>query len=515
MFMGITRSVLTLLFALGSVQGLSAEATSWYPSQAVTESDKIDMQPLRCPTVGKDHSQMISNLHALQDKIKSDANCDKLAKNLESVGQLAGDRRNAFLETIAKINSGTNVDDKTMNNFVVKYAEDVTVAVGSLATLLTQSGQCFGEQDMSTSLFTLSAFVNEASTLLSTVAGPWGPALSIGGKVVAGFLTGVNKFIASLPGYDFKDKKDWQGYVETLCTFHEQQDEIYALIHPDAAIEELSNLNQSLESQLVRLLASTPHGSELVSLFNAKDNDGLAQITNQIHAETNTEIGLQVVRLMTAQRWIQDRIQTIEVEAQDPLAPGQYLVQKQRDEIEDFLIARQGPKFINFQVKEARKAISNLDSFVVLEGMELYQRIESLVPDRKPTPIFLYPAPDEILKALVTTNENDFYGRGVIEQQIYSSLVYFKRELSKKWDAITIAYGVKSSFCTFFERAGYYSPDLMYSCASRNSSNIEARISDFEELGLKRMTPPYLRKAATYQGANWAESLEAWIKHLD
>lgn len=494
----------------------SSFADRWYPSPSVTQSAQIDLQPLRCPTVGKDYSQMISELHALQDKIKNDANCGKLVENLESIGQLSGDRRTKFLETIAKINKGETVQDKVMENMVIKYAEDVTVAAGSLATLLAQSDQCFGKQDLSTSLFTLSAFVNEASTMLSTVAGPWGPVLAVGGKVVAGFLSGVDRFIKSLPGYDFKDKKDWQGYVETLCTFHEQQDEVYALIHPDAAINDLSKLNAKLETQLKSVLNSTPQAEELYSSFKARDNEGLERLTQQINEASNSLNGLKAVRLMTAQKWILDRIASIELEANDPLAPGQYLVQKQRDEIEDFLIARQGPKFIGFQVKESRRALNELEDLVFYQGFPLYHQIKSLTekPEDAP-PIFIHPEPSEVLKMLVQVDENQFYGKGVQESQIYSSLVYFKRELGKKWDAVSIAYGVKASFCTFFERAGYYSHNIHYACTSRSAETVEKNMQEYVELGLNHVTPPYLRRAAQAAGLTWTESLDAWLTHLD
>ena len=164
----------------------SSWATNWYPSQNITQ---MNMQPLRCPTVGKDFSQMISQLDVLQDKIKADANCGKLGENFEQIKYLSGDRRQEFLAAIEKINAGETLNDLEMERYILTYAEDVTVASASLATLLSQANQCFGKQDMNASLSTLSSFVNEASTLLSTVAGPWGPALSIGGKVVSGFLT--------------------------------------------------------------------------------------------------------------------------------------------------------------------------------------------------------------------------------------------------------------------------------------------------------------------------------------
>ena len=511
------RSVFLLTLILGTgTTSLAATPDLWYVPGNITQSSNIDLQPLRCPTIGKDHSQMIGELHALQDKIKGDANCGKLVANLEQIGQLSGDRRNVFLETVAKMNAGQAVRDNEMQNNVIKYAQDVTVAAGSLATLLTQSQQCFGSQDVSTSLFALSSFVNEASTLLSSVAGPWGPALSIGGKVVAGFLNGVDKFIQSMPGYDFKDKKEWQGYVETLCSFHEQQDEIYAMIHPESAIQSLDRLNFRVTQQLTKALGTSPLGPQLYSSFQAQDDQKLGELSEAMNIETQSEMGLQALRLLSAQRWILQRIESIKVESKDPLAPGQYLVQKQRDEIEEFLIAKQGPKFIDFQLREAGKSYQQFEEFIYTQGLLIFRQLEDLneLNGAKAGSLLNWPEPEDILGTLLKLDENQLYGKGHLENELYSSLVYFKRELGKRWDSLNINYGVKSSFCVFFERAGYYSQPLRSSCNSRSAGSIEAAIAKYSKMGLSRSTPQYLKRAAHYQGLNWTESLDVWLNQL-
>ncbi|HAG90979.1 MAG TPA: hypothetical protein DCL41_03865 [Bdellovibrionales bacterium] len=491
----------------------SSWATNWYPSQNITQ---MNMQPLRCPTVGKDFSQMISQLDVLQDKIKADANCGKLVENFEQIKYLSGDRRQEFLAAIEKINAGETLNDLEMERYILTYAEDVTVASASLATLLSQANQCFGKQDMNASLSTLSSFVNEASTLLSTVAGPWGPALSIGGKVVSGFLTGVNKFIQSLPGYDFNDKKEWQGYVETLCSFHEQQDEIYALIHPDKAIDQLARLKALVNSELDKTMSADPQNADLLKSFENEDNDALFRISEGFRGDNDT-LGLKTVRLLTARKWILNRIRTIESEAQDPLAPGQYLVQKQRDEIENFLIYRQGPKFINFQVSEARTALANLNLVVNSDALRLYRTLISLDPSAvgEGTNLFPWVNPDVALKALMTLDVAPFHGKGLAEERFVSELQYFKRNLANSWDALNLAYGVKSSFCEFFQKASYYNSGIAGSCNSGRAFNIEKEIKNFESMGFEHYTPAYLRKSAHYQGANWTESLEIWVNQLD
>ncbi|MCB0411376.1 MAG: hypothetical protein KDD22_02550 [Bdellovibrionales bacterium] len=501
--------------AAGLVTVSAQAASNWYPSGAITQADQIALKPLTCPTIGKDHSQMISQLNALQDKIRSDANCNKLIENIEEISMISGERRQDFLEAIEKLHSGETLNDKTIQKNVIDYAQDVTVLAGSLATLLSESGQCFNEQDRSRSLFTLAAFVNEASALVSTVAGPWGPALAIGGKVVAGFLTGINKLIETMPGYNFRDKKDWQGYVETLCTFHEQQDEVQAIIHPDKAIQNLGALKNNVHQTLDFVLSSTSYRDELMSSFANQDEQSLALTAEKIHNETGSLDGLKAIRLLTAERWIKARIETIDKEANDPLAPGAYLVQTQRDEIENFLIARQAPNFLEFQVSETNKALRQLERFLAVDGQTLYNQVQQFRGKETDTGFFRpYKPIDEIFKELLSLQDTEFYGKSVDGNQIYSSLVYFRRELQKKWDAITIAYGVKVSFCAFFERAGYYNNAIRNSCTSRDTVAVEGDIKNFESKGLGDSTPSYLYRLSESRGTNWTEALDTWVNEL-
>ncbi len=514
-----------LLFILGlAVFTTQTQAADWYPSSNITQKNSIEFEPLQCPTIGKDYSQMIGQLQSLQDSIKKDANCGQLAKNLENIGLLAGDRRNTFLDAVEKLRNDENLSDSDMKKKVIDYAEDITVAAGSLGVMLAEGDQCFGDKDPVTALTALSSFVNEASTLLSGIGGPWGSALAITGKVSAGFLTGISKFIESRPGYKFYDKKDWQGYVETLCAFHEQQEAINALIHPEQAIDQLNHLNQELQKHLELLENKLPKSTLLIQKFKDHDNEGLRQISSEINTSTDSNIGITMVQLLAAQRWLEVRMTTIIKEADDPLAPSKYLVQKYRDEIEEFMVDRQGPAFINFQEKETQKALRDLDSFVLQEGHMIYRQIRSFelkeeptIPQRPHNPYLnsLYPSNQEILEKILNVDESEFFNKSEWGTQLASSIIYFKRELRQKWDAVNITNGTKKSFCMFFERAGYLNIQLRNSCYSSRGRKQDLQIKDWQQMGLLKFTPVYLsRSNHRFKGNTWSETLGHWVNSL-
>lgn len=492
-----------------------AFASDWYPSSQITRSDKIAIEPLYCPTIGKDYSFMIGELQRLQDTIRKDANCGQLVKNLQNMGTLTGQRRSEFLAAIERLKKGEVLKDAELQKQVIGYVEDVTVAVGTLGVLLSEGDHCMGDQDPTTTLLALSSFVNEASTLLATVAGPWGPALAVGGKVTAGFLSGIGKFIAARPGYKFYDKKNWQSYVETLCAFHEQQDELDALIHPEQAIDKLSQVQSRVFNQIQRLQKISPHGDAIVQNFENRNADGLERAAEKMNSSVGSEAGLKMVQLLTAQRWLVGRIEKILADANDPLAPSRYLVQKYRDEIEDFLIERQGPLFIQFQIEEARDSLKELDTFTYIQGAQIYANIKMFENNSQDSnPYYGYVTTEEVIKTILGADEYAFFDMGPEGAQLASSIVYFKREVQQRFDAITLTYGVKQSFCTFFERAGHLNQRMRTTCYSSRANSIEASIKNLDQVGLRNAVPPYLARVKKARGLDWSETLDVWVDSL-
>lgn len=512
-----------ILFLIG-ICFFSVHASDWYPSPNVTQSDTIELEPLTCPTIGKDYSQMLSKLQGLQDKISKDANCEKLKRDLERIGYLSGERREKFLEVIEKIKKGEKVRDKDMKKYVLEYVESITVATGGLSLMLSGSAQCFGRQKPTDTLFALSSFVNEASTLLSTVAGPWGPALAIGGKIAAGFLSGVKSFIESRPGFDFHEKEEWQGYIETLCSFHEQQDEIYALIHPEKAKQELSQLQGQLDVQVKIMKSQIIQSDQLVLYFDKENDEGILQTQQLINTETGSTMGLKLTRLLTAERWLVNRVNQIEKEATDPLAPSRFLVQKYRDEIETFMIDREAPRFIDHQLNETNHAIRDFDRFASRDGRLLYNQIKQLRKERalKHDTIGWRRSPQQpdvsifkILETIINVDPEEFYEMGGEAEDVGASILFFQRELQQKWDAVQLGYGVKQSFCTFFRKAGYLTQRLRGQCRSSVTQRIEQIISTYQNAGLFDGTPLYLSRAQSARGTSWFEALDYWVAAID
>lgn len=508
-----------LLLIICSTLGLSANAADWYPSSELTQKDNIEFEPLHCPTIGKDYSQMLGQLQTLQDSISKDANCGQLAKNLQSIGLLAGDRRKSFLESIEKIKKGEDLKDTEVKSKIIDYVEDVTVAAGTLGVMLSEGDQCFGKKDPTTALSALSSFVNEASTLLGSIGGPWGSALAIAGKVSAGFLTGVSKFIASRPGYKFYDKKDWQGYVETLCAFHEQQDAIESLIHPDQAVSDLNSIQSDLQQAIDIFHQQVPQTDLLIQSFKNQDNQALADISSEINSLTNSKLGITMIQVLSAQRWVETRIDNIVDEANDPLAPSKYLVQKYRDEIEDFMFDKQAPSFLNFQDRETQDAISDLEDFARREGTMIYNQMRSFEPPKDPLrPENAFSRPrvtlEESVKAILESDEYAYFDKGEKGAQLASLIVYFKREINQKWDAVNISNGTKKSFCTFFERGGYLTLNIRSACYSRQSKYASEAIEKWISMGLNKSTPIYISRSKRFKGNNWIETLGNWSNSL-
>ena len=188
------------LITLFTLHALTAHAGG--VSQDVTQLYQV----AQCPAVGEDYEKMVAKLDTIKAAIKDTGNCKQVTLAVDTLQKLLDEDRQKALD-IAK-SSGENGLSKEDSEFIKNYAEGLTKKVASLSDLFLHSNQCF-QEDAPDPLSSLSGFVGEASSLIGSVAGPWGAPIALAGNVVAGFLSGLNEIMNSRAGYDFTKRDQW------------------------------------------------------------------------------------------------------------------------------------------------------------------------------------------------------------------------------------------------------------------------------------------------------------------
>ena len=204
-------------------------------------------QVAQCPAIGEDYERMVAKLDTIKAAIKDTGNCKHVTLAVDTLQKLLDEDRQKAIDIVDKSSeAGLSKED---SEFIKKYAEGLTKKVASLSDLFLHSNQCFAE-DAPDPLSSLSGIVGEASSLIGSVAGPWGAPIALAGNIIAGFLSGLNEVMNSRAGYDFSKRDQWMSYVQNLCTYHTYREQVESLLDPVGRLSQLRTLQAKLEAQI-------------------------------------------------------------------------------------------------------------------------------------------------------------------------------------------------------------------------------------------------------------------------
>lgn len=464
------------------------------PVWAETTQDMYRLFPvLECPGVGEEYEKMISRLDSIKAAIKEDANCDNVTMEVKTLEDLVVGDRKKVLEIVEGSEENPLTAEQAQQ--VRDYAENVTKKVAAITDLFTRSNQCFKEDHVDQQISSLSGFVSEASNLVGSMAGPWGAPISIAGNVIAGFLTGMDAIFKSRAGFDFEKREEWMSYVQNLCTYHEYREQIDHLLNPQARISQLQTLQGTLEQQISTMVDSCAECRQIQSVYKANAGAGAAQIRMMVDAQVRAAdsqnrhpLGSYTLQSLGLRDWVVGELERVKKEAAGYWGDvsGRHLLYLAKEQIEDFLLAREAPRFLDHQVYTSRKDFADFSWFLGNDGRELYDEIErynnqaiQVKIDRRnwndQTQYFrslvLNPVKFEILPA------------GDLAEDLKYSWMNFRDQSLMKLRRAQTSTQVVQSFCSFFKHSGQYSPALRQHCASqtmvelvKNENSIEAEI---------------------------------------
>lgn len=394
-----------------------------------------------CPAVGSEYTELLSKLSGIQTAIKSDRNCKDVALNVKSLSDLIIKDRQRVLQIIEDSQGQPLTAEES--KIVQDYAENLTTKVAALNDLFSQSNYCFRDDQPEQQLAALASFVGEASQLLSTLSGPWGTPIALAGNVVAGYLTGLNKvFKSRAPEYDFSKPELWSNYVRDLCTYFGYREQVVHLLHPQERIKQLNELKSRLDTKIENL-----------------------QITDSFHTVQN----------LAWRDWIVKEIARIQRENETYWgdSSGRYLLAQAKSEIEDVLIERRAPQFIEYDIKKSSHDFDEFRNFLAQEGQALYKTIEHA--DRRILTHHISPARLALrwvnaisyFEALVIhALDFDWLIEGPQKDDLKFSAQHFREQSLERLVQAQTSVRMTQSFCDFFRHAGFYTSAVRQQCTS-------------------------------------------------
>lgn len=489
---------------------------------------------LECPAIGEEYEKMISRLDSIKAAIKEDANCNNVTMEVKSLEDLVVKDRQAVLAIV----NGKEDEPLTAEQAAKlrDYAENVTKKVAAVNDLFMRTTQCFKEDEVDKQLSSLSGFVSEASQLVSSVAGPWGAPIAMAGNVIAGFLTGLDQIFKSHEGFDFDKREEWMSYVQNLCTYYSYRDQIDHLLNPQARISQLQTLQSTLDGQIQTMIDTCTECRTIESAYNANRAAGATRIQSivdpQVRAADQNHsrpYGTYILQSLGLRDWVVSEVERIRRESASYWGDvsGRHLLYLAKEQIEEFLLTHEAPRFLEFQGYTSRRDFAEFSYFSGDQGRYLYEEIEranaqviQAKVDRRawndPVQYFrslvLNPLQFEVLPSDETADDLRY------------SWLHFRDQSLMRLRKAQTSTQVLQSFCSFFKHAGQFSPDVRANCSNpmirelikvENAIEAEIQASPALQNGERPMTiNPDLEGTVVYS-RNKVESLTRAMQSRD
>ena len=465
----------TLIAAMAMSWTLGAHAlgTPWF-----YRPDKI----LTCPSVGTPYKALLDDLENLKTSIRAGANCNNVIKVIDAT-KLNPDIRAKFLELIEK--SKTEPLTNEEGKMIATYVENITENVGTLIDLFANGSQCFADDKKAADkIASLVGFINEASRLAGSVAGPWGAPIAIGGRVVAGLVAGINEIVKARAGFDYSDPKGWRAYVDNLCSYYEYREQIDALLNPQKKAAELEQLAGTLDKMINSMTERCDDCKDVVSMFekNAKFDPTVVisltkPLVTKIDKSYQKPIGSYTLQASGLKQWAISQRERVLADANEfmPDSSGKYLLVQAKKDLDNLLFIKESPKFLSFQYKAAAGQLSQIRDFLRNNGIGLYQDIINLAPELNVTAdSWNGPSDQQLFDFLINKDipweklERANQANAEYVGDLKNALVSFQVDIKDRIEAYRITIGAYDSFCQFFRLSGNFNSGIRKVCSYGN-----------------------------------------------
>ena len=494
-----------------------------HPAEAET---KPMFPMLDCPGIGTEFEKMLANLDSIKTSIKGDANCANVSLKVGSLQDLVTKDREAVMDIVRSVTGQSMSAEQSA--VIRNYAENLTKQVTALNDLFTQSNYCFRGDQPEQSLASLAGFVGEAAQLVGSLAGPWGTPVSLSGNVVAGFLTGLDQVLKSRAGYDFKRVEQWRSYVNNLCTYHNYRDQIAHLLNPQGRLQELSVLREKLEHQVSVMARECPECQKILNEFPAHKNEGekaLWSLFNPNIAAADQHspkpYGSYTMQSLGVLEWVIGEMARIQQESQTYWADasGKYLLANAKADIENFLVEKEGAKFVRFGVEKSMLDYFDFTDFiskdlVAGQGRTLYINLESahsgLLKGRIPN--IYWTTPLEVFRALIIEPVDwSTMPDELKKEDLQYAWQHFREESLNRYTRTQSSMRMVKTFCSFYQRAGFYSPGIRSECRkpyfATQNQHMNLLAKELEEAGVVKSPAPMPEEGTEERGLSRIQSM--------
>lgn len=225
-----------------------------------------------CPSITSEANSIINSIQGLKNQLKSYPECQPINEKLSVVSSIMTGDEWTTIKKVLTEGSNFEGDDVTK---VAELTERASFALNDVIGQLTNNRKCVDEKNQSSFMAKLSGVVKEVSTIIGTVAGPYGMPVALGGTLVTSAITGIDKFYKSQHPYKFSNPDDELLFMNQFCSYAEIQKDINDYLNLDVRVEELESLENYLKIKQSDLENNCPECKAEVLAFKVKEKSEL------------------------------------------------------------------------------------------------------------------------------------------------------------------------------------------------------------------------------------------------
>lgn len=230
-----------------------------------------------CPAITSEASSIINSIQGLKNQLKSFKECEPIETKLSEVSKIMTGKE--WVKIKATLEEGNSFEVNQLKN-ISELTENASFALNDVIGQVTNNQNCVDEKNQASFMAKLSGVVREVSTVIGSVAGPYGMAVTLGGTLVSSAISGIDKYYKSQHPYKFSNADDELLFMNQFCAYAEIQKDMNDYLNLELRPVELDSLENYMNIKQNDLEANCLECKAQVIAFKAREKSDL--ILNRI-----------------------------------------------------------------------------------------------------------------------------------------------------------------------------------------------------------------------------------------
>jgi hypothetical protein len=179
-----------------------------------------------CPNVTEDAKVILTSIQTLQDELRKTPECQSVSGKISTLSSIINDKAWGTVRDTLRTSDAPQLEaDEVVK--VTAMVEKATFALSDIVSQLSSgSSNCLPPENRASFLASLSGIVKDVSGVVGNVTGPYGAAISLGGSLLSGVISGIDRLYKRDMVYDFRKPAEELLFMNQFCAFSQAQQDI-------------------------------------------------------------------------------------------------------------------------------------------------------------------------------------------------------------------------------------------------------------------------------------------------